>query len=91
VNLGNDADTTAAIYRQLASAFYGAQQIPPEWKSKLIMHDSSLKRLVSISGTVSSNNNHSRSLHYPALSDQPAYRAAMHPEYFGSLASISQS
>jgi ADP-ribosylglycohydrolase len=39
VNLGNDADTAAAIYGQLASAFYGAQQIPPEWKSKLIMHD----------------------------------------------------
>jgi len=39
VNLGNDADTTGAIYGQLAGAFYGTQQIPPEWKSKLIMHD----------------------------------------------------
>ena len=42
-------------------------------------------RLVSISGTVSSNNNHLRSLHYPALSDQLTYRAAIHPEYFGNL------
>jgi ADP-ribosylglycohydrolase len=39
VNLSNDADTTAAIYGQLAGAFYGGQQIPPEWKTKLIMHD----------------------------------------------------
>ena len=39
----------------------------------------------SVSGTVSSNSNHSRSLQHPALSDQPAYRAAMHPEHFGNL------
>jgi len=39
VNLGNDADTTGAIYGQLAGAFYGAQQIPPEWRTKVVMHD----------------------------------------------------
>jgi ADP-ribosyl-[dinitrogen reductase] hydrolase len=39
VNLGNDADTTGAIYGQLAGAFYGAEQIPAEWKAKLAMHD----------------------------------------------------
>jgi ADP-ribosylglycohydrolase len=39
VNLGNDADTTGPINGQLAGAFYGAQQIPPEWKTKLIRHD----------------------------------------------------
>jgi hypothetical protein len=39
VNLGNDADTTGAIYGQLAGAFYGAEQIPPEWRTKLVMHD----------------------------------------------------
>jgi len=39
VNLGNDADTTGAIYGQLAGAFYRAEQIPAEWKAKLAMHD----------------------------------------------------
>jgi ADP-ribosylglycohydrolase len=28
INLGNDADTTGAIYGQLAGAFYGAEAIP---------------------------------------------------------------
>lgn len=37
-NLGNDADTTAAVYGQLAGAFYGDQGIPHEWKAKLAMH-----------------------------------------------------
>jgi ADP-ribosylglycohydrolase len=31
-NLGNDADTTAAIYGQLAGAFYGVEAIPSEWR-----------------------------------------------------------
>jgi ADP-ribosyl-[dinitrogen reductase] hydrolase len=35
VNLGDDADTTGAIYGQLAGAFYGEEGIPPEWKAKL--------------------------------------------------------
>jgi hypothetical protein len=35
VNLGNDADTTAAVYGQLAGAFYGESAIPPEWRNKL--------------------------------------------------------
>ncbi len=34
-NLGNDADTTAAIAGQVAGAFYGASGIPKEWLSKL--------------------------------------------------------
>ncbi len=32
VNLGDDADTTAAIYGQLAGAFYGVDAIPGEWR-----------------------------------------------------------
>jgi len=32
VNLGNDADTTAAIYGQLAGAVYGVDAIPHEWR-----------------------------------------------------------
>ncbi|KAH3758561.1 ADP-ribosylglycohydrolase family protein [Pelomyxa schiedti] len=31
-NLGDDADTIAAIYGQLAGAYYGAQAIPNSWK-----------------------------------------------------------
>jgi len=34
-NLGDDADTTAAIYGQLAGAYYGESSIPAEWREKL--------------------------------------------------------
>ena len=36
-NLGDDADTTAAIYGQLAGAHYGVDGIPVEWCAKLTM------------------------------------------------------
>jgi ADP-ribosyl-[dinitrogen reductase] hydrolase len=36
-NLGDDADTTAAICGQLAGAFYGAVDIPENWRSRLAM------------------------------------------------------
>jgi ADP-ribosyl-[dinitrogen reductase] hydrolase len=35
VNLGDDADTTGAVYGQLAGAFYGEHEIPGQWRSKL--------------------------------------------------------
>ena len=35
VNLGDDADTTGAIYGQIAGAYYGADAIPVEWREKL--------------------------------------------------------
>jgi ADP-ribosylglycohydrolase len=35
VNLGDDADTTGAVYGQLAGAYYGESGIPEEWLSKL--------------------------------------------------------
>ena len=35
VNLGNDADTTGAVYGQLAGAFYGEAGILAEWRSRL--------------------------------------------------------
>lgn len=38
VNLGNDADTTAAIYGQIAGAYYGASGIPEEWKRRCSLH-----------------------------------------------------
>lgn len=39
VNLGGDADTTAAVCGQLAGAFYGASDIPTAWLKKLAMAD----------------------------------------------------
>lgn len=38
-NLGDDADTTAAICGQLAGAHYGVNEIPREWLAKLVMKD----------------------------------------------------
>jgi len=38
-NLGDDADTTAAICGKVAGAFYGEDGIPIEWRKKLAMHD----------------------------------------------------
>ena len=38
-NLGDDADTTAAITGQLAGAYYGLEQIPPEWRKCLAWSD----------------------------------------------------
>ena len=35
VNLGDDADTTGAVYGQLAGAYYGAEAIPERWRSRL--------------------------------------------------------
>ena len=37
VNLGDDADTTGAIYGQLAGAYYGVEAIPAEWRERLTM------------------------------------------------------
>jgi len=34
-NLGDDADTTAAIAGQLAGAFYGASGLPDAWRAKV--------------------------------------------------------
>ena len=37
VNLGHDADTTGAIYGQIAGAHYGVEAFPPEWRERLAM------------------------------------------------------
>jgi len=37
VNLGEDADTTGAVYGQLAGALYGEEGIPDEWLERLAM------------------------------------------------------
>jgi ADP-ribosyl-[dinitrogen reductase] hydrolase len=36
-NLGDDADTTAAICGQIAGAYYGVDAIPESWRQKLVM------------------------------------------------------
>jgi ADP-ribosylglycohydrolase len=36
-NLGDDADTTTAIYGQLAGAYYGEVGIPSKWRAKLAL------------------------------------------------------
>jgi ADP-ribosyl-[dinitrogen reductase] hydrolase len=39
VNLGDDADTTGAVYGQIAGAIYGEAGIPEDWRGKLALHD----------------------------------------------------
>lgn len=39
VNLGNDADTTGAIYGQIAGAYYGISDIPASWRECLAQID----------------------------------------------------
>ena len=39
VNLGDDADTTGAVFGQLAGAYYGVDGIPQSWRDKLSHHD----------------------------------------------------
>jgi len=39
VNLGDDADTTGAIYGQIAGAFYGEAALPEAWLEPLTLRD----------------------------------------------------
>jgi ADP-ribosylglycohydrolase len=39
VNLGDDADTTGAIYGQIAGAHYGSSDIPNEWLDRLAQRE----------------------------------------------------
>lgn len=39
VNLGEDADSTGAVYGQIAGAYYGEAGIPAEWRAKLAMRE----------------------------------------------------
>ena len=38
-NLGDDADTTAAICGQIAGTYYGVREIPEEWRTRLAMSE----------------------------------------------------
>jgi ADP-ribosyl-[dinitrogen reductase] hydrolase len=55
-NLGDDADTTAAVYGQVAGAYYGAAAIPDAWRASLARHD----QIVALADRLSSA--HSRQL-----------------------------
>ena len=53
VNLGDDADTTGAIYGQLAGAFYGESGIPVSWSQLLAKRQRIVEladRLVTLAG-----------------------------------------
>jgi ADP-ribosyl-[dinitrogen reductase] hydrolase len=39
VNLGDDADSTGAVYGQIAGAFYGYEGIPEGWRSVVAQRD----------------------------------------------------
>ncbi len=39
VNLGDDADTTGAVFGQIAGAYYGESGIPLEWRERIAMVD----------------------------------------------------
>jgi len=39
VNLGDDADTTGAVYGQIAGAYYGYEGIPAKWRDIVAMKD----------------------------------------------------
>jgi ADP-ribosylglycohydrolase len=39
VNLGDDADTTGAVYGQIAGAFYGLEGILQEWREKIALSE----------------------------------------------------
>ena len=39
VNLGNDADTTGAVYGQIAGVYYGVEGIPASWREEVAMSE----------------------------------------------------
>jgi ADP-ribosylglycohydrolase len=39
VNLGDDADTTGAVFGQLAGAYYGEEGIPERWRLRIVKRD----------------------------------------------------
>ncbi len=75
VNLGDDADTTAAIYGQLAGALYGADAIPERWLDKLVMRDRIIEladELFALSGTISPDESPATTHHAAPASAAPA-------------------
>jgi ADP-ribosyl-[dinitrogen reductase] hydrolase len=52
-NLGDDADTTAAVCGQLAGAVYGQSGIPEKWLEKLVMRDEMISLAEALRSSVS--------------------------------------
>jgi ADP-ribosylglycohydrolase len=55
VNLGEDADTTGAVFGQIAGAFYGYQGIPEAWRNRATHYDlieSFARRLFGLSSMI---------------------------------------
>lgn len=50
VNLGNDADTTGAVYGQIAGAFYGYSGIPKRWRTVVAQPDTILAMADDLAG-----------------------------------------
>jgi ADP-ribosylglycohydrolase len=48
VNLGEDADTTGAVYGQLAGAYFGSEGIPEAWRDRLAMRELIEQRAVQL-------------------------------------------
>jgi len=75
VNLGDDADTTAAIYGQLAGALYGADAIPARWLDKLVMRDRIIEladELFTLSSTISLDESPAPAARVPGAVAKPA-------------------
>ncbi|MGD8568318.1 MAG: ADP-ribosylglycohydrolase family protein, partial [Gammaproteobacteria bacterium] len=47
-NLGDDADTTAAICGQIAGAYYGIDEIPADWIDKLAMRETIMQLSIAL-------------------------------------------
>jgi ADP-ribosylglycohydrolase len=58
VNLGDDADTTGAVFGQIAGGFYGYPGIPEAWLARVVHHqltDSFATRLYGASSSSAGN------------------------------------
>lgn len=51
VNLGDDADTTGAVYGQIGGAFYGVDGIPQRWRDMLTMRDEMVNMVDALIGS----------------------------------------
>ena len=72
VNLGEDADTTGAVYGQLAGAFYGELGIPQHWRERLA-HASLIESLADQLFTLSQKMNVDSNV-FPYDENQPTVR-----------------
>ncbi len=78
VNLGDDADTTGAVFGQLAGAYYGESGIPPEWRNRLQDQDLIHRSLITFSS----------SGRYPRVSSAGRWRQRMSLDVERELAEL---